>query len=90
MQTSTHSQGHDNVRTGKLPAHQELPPDVSQLIYERSEGVVEGLSGRLIAHGLHLDEDVVLQGMRELVASKHDLFVPVQLPAHSRDTSVPV
>ncbi len=71
----------DDVRIGKLSAHQELPPNVSQLTYECSEGVVKGLSGRLVAHGLHLDEDVVLQGVREFVASKHDLLVPVQLPA---------
>lgn len=88
MQASKHSQEHDDVRTGKLPAHQEFSPDVSQLKYERSEGVVKGLSGWLVAHGLHLDDDVVLQGVRELVASKHDLLVLVQLPAHVRDTSV--
>jgi hypothetical protein len=88
MQALKNSQGHDDVRTGKLPAHQKFSPDVSQLKYERSEGVVKGLSGWLVAHGLHLDDDVVLQGVRELVASKHDLLVLVQLPAHVRDTSV--
>lgn len=59
----------------------KLGLDVFNLIDQVCQGIVHDLTRTLFAPCLHLDEDVVVQGVRELITCKSHLLVPEQLPA---------
>ena len=71
-----------SVGTPPPPAapHPEALFQQGQLTDEVGDGVGEGLLGAVIRCGLHPDDDLVLQGVWDFVASKQHLWVLEQLP----------
>ena len=58
----------------------EFGTDVIKLIAQVRQGVVHDLAGTLLALRLHLDQDMIVQRVRELVSSKGHLLITEQLP----------
>ena len=63
----------------QLAPHPESLFQQGQLANEVCDGIGEGLLRAVVWRGLHTDDDLVLQGVRNFVASKQHLGVLQQL-----------
>lgn len=71
--------------TGPCPApHPESFLQKGELTDEVCDGVGEGLLGTVVWGGLHTNDDLVLQGVRDFVAGKQHLWVLQQLSEKHR------
>lgn len=60
--------------------HLKLGSDVFKFVAQVCQSIIHHLSRTLLALGLHLYQDVIVQWVWEFVSSKGHLLVPEQLP----------